>query len=157
VKSPLLLQWGNIYNKWGDPSPPLWLQVYPHNCLTSLWLFYSYMTLHILYMSFRLPLYNTFSNKNLHNPKIMWHMMTHYMTWHYWHGLQDDMAMSRNSFLLLALCLLEDTTWSLLPPQYGLEMRGLQCYLDLKIFSKLDVPFLLLNWSTYICNYIGVF
>lgn len=122
VKIPLLVPWGWIYNKCGVSLPSLWLLDYSHDYLTSLWLFNSYMTLYILYMSSGLPLYNTFQIIIYIIQKMI--MMTHDMTWHdttwhWWHGLHDDMAMSSHSLLFLSLCLLEDRKWSLLPPPYG--------------------------------------
>lgn len=84
VKSPLCVPWGCIYKKWGDPSPPLWLLGYHHDCLTYLWPFdFLHDFSHKWLLDFHFTL--CFSNIELHIPQNdvahdeLWHDMTlHY-------------------------------------------------------------------------------
>jgi len=154
VRSPLLVQWRCLYNQWSDPSPPLWLFDYSHDCSTSLWLFDFYMTLHILYMSFGLPLYNTFSNKNLHNPQNdvayhdSWHDMTLITRTSLWHGNVKPFL------LLLVVCLLENDLFS---TSISLRDEEPSVLLGLELWSQIDVPLISPNRSTCIFSYQGVF
>lgn len=114
--------------------------------LMNVWLpmmFQLYMMLHIPYMSFGLPPYNTFSKHNLHHPQyvVACDNSRHDMTWHYWHGLLDDMEMSSHSWCsMLCVCL----RGFFYPLSYDLILRSLQWSQVLSCGHKLVPLFFLL-------------
>lgn len=127
----------------------------PYDPLTTLmivWLpmtFWLYMTLHILYMSFGLPIYNTFWIWIYINHKsdVAHGHSWHDMKWHLWHRLHDEMAMSGHycyfflcTFFRMLLC----------PPPYVLEIRSLHWYSILRSVCKLvSLCFILIDLLTY--------
>lgn len=122
------------------------------NTLMTIWIpmnLLLYMTLHILYMSFGHPLYNTFwiGIYIIHKSDAAYGDSWHDMTWHRWHGQHDDMEMSSHSCCLLFCFFLR--TFLFRPP-YGLEMRSLQWYHILSSGCKLSsLCFLLIDLLAY--------
>ena len=104
-----------------------------------LWLFDFHMILYILYMTFGLPLYNTFWIIIYNNPQndVAYGESWHDMTWHWWHRNVKPFL------LLLSLCFLENDLFS---TSIYIRYEEPLVLLGLKLWSQTDVPLLSPNW-----------
>ena len=138
VKIPLLLQWGCIYNNEEVMLHLPYDSLHTLMTIQLLMTFQLYMTLHIPYMSFGLPLYNTFLKHNLHHwPQ--WCGMWQLMTWH-------DMK------LLTWIGWWCGSVTSVWPGD-----KESSVILSLELRSQIDVPLLCCDWSPCMFNYKSVF
>lgn len=101
---------------------------------------YDFFTLHNSSYFFHvlgLTLYNTFRIRIYIIHKMIWHMVTHDMTWHN----TNEMEIYSHSWCFLLYVFLR---MIFLPPSNGLEMRSLQCYKVLSCGRKMMSLFYML-------------
>lgn len=96
--------------------------------LMTIWLriiFQLYMTLLVVYLSFGIPLYNTFLKHNLDHPQysVACGNSWYDMTWYLYHGLLDDVEISSHYCYCVLSVLLRILFF---PPLHGLVMRNIQ-------------------------------